>query len=95
MYTYSIIPSQAFPECPQAKPNPKGTGSPMLILNRKAGQSILITNEIQIIILNGLGDIRLGIEAPKDMQILRGEIVNRYRSPQINPQPTIITYRGR
>ena len=67
----------------------------MLILNRKAGQSILITNEIQIIILNALGDIRLGIEAPKDMQILRGELIHRYPSPIKTPQTTTITYRGR
>jgi len=67
----------------------------MLILNRKAGQSILITNEIQIIILNALGDIRLGIEAPKDMHILRGELLNRPFPPTKNLQSTIITYRGK
>jgi len=67
----------------------------MLILNRKAGQSILITNEIQIIILNGIGDIRLGIEAPKDMQILRGELSNHSFPPTKNLPSTIITYRGR
>jgi|GEM_PF-4034594 len=56
---------------------------------------MLITNKIQIIILSRVGDICLGIEATKDMQILRDEIVNRYRSPIKNPQQTIITYRGR
>ena len=67
----------------------------MLILNRKAGQSILITSDIKIIILNAIGDIRLGIEAPKDIHILRGELLHRPQQPTQNPQPTIITYRGR
>lgn len=67
----------------------------MLILNRKAGQSVFIANEIQIFILSGLGDIRLGIEAPKDMQILRGELLNRSRLQMKKAQPTIITYSGK
>lgn len=60
----------------------------MLILNREAGQSIIIANKIQIIILSGIGDIRVGIEAPKDMQILRSELLNRYRSSKNNLRPT-------
>jgi len=66
----------------------------MLILNREAGQSIIIANKIQIIILSGNGDIRVGIEAPKDMQILRSELLNRCRFSKSNLQPTI-TYQRR
>jgi carbon storage regulator CsrA len=61
----------------------------MLILRRKAGQSILITQEIKIIILSGIGDIRIGVDAPKDMQILRSELLQNYRSFINNLRPAI------
>jgi carbon storage regulator CsrA len=52
----------------------------MLILNRKPGQSFFITNEIKIIVLDGIGDISIGIDAPKNMSILRSELLRRYRN---------------
>ncbi len=63
----------------------------MLILNRNAGQSILISDDIKIFILSGAGDIRVGIDAPSEMRILRGELLRRHvRLAQHKPQPTII-----
>jgi carbon storage regulator CsrA len=55
----------------------------MLILNRKVGQSFLIANKIKVIILNEVGDI--GIEAPKEMRILRSELLHHYRHPNRLP----------
>jgi carbon storage regulator len=48
----------------------------MLILGRKVGDSILIGDDIKIVVLaTERGGVRLGIEAPSDVTILRAEIV--------------------
>lgn len=47
----------------------------MLILNRKAGESIILNEEIEVKILEITdGKIKLGIEAPKNVTILRKEV---------------------
>ena len=47
----------------------------MLVLSRKAGESILIGNDIEISVVDiSKGVVKLGLEAPKDMQILRQEL---------------------
>ena len=49
----------------------------MLILQRKAGESLLIGDEIEVSILSvEAGRVRLAIEAPKAVQILRKELKN-------------------
>jgi carbon storage regulator len=49
----------------------------MLILGRKVGDSILIGDNIKVVVLaNDRGGVRIGIEAPSDVTILRGEIVS-------------------
>jgi carbon storage regulator len=48
----------------------------MLILGRKVGDSILIGDGIKVVVLAcDRGGVRLGIDAPSDVTILRGEIV--------------------
>ncbi|WP_432357510.1 carbon storage regulator CsrA [Sporosarcina sp. UB5] len=48
----------------------------MLVLSRKTNETIKIGNDIEIRILEVKGDaIRIGIEAPKSVDILRGELV--------------------
>lgn len=48
----------------------------MLVLARKANETIKIGDEIEIRIIEVKGDtIRIGIEAPKNIDILRGELV--------------------
>ncbi|MCG7344356.1 carbon storage regulator CsrA [Sporosarcina sp. ACRSL] len=48
----------------------------MLVLSRKTNETIKIGDEIEIRILDVKGDtIRIGIEAPKHVDILRGELV--------------------
>ena len=47
----------------------------MLILTRKIGESIWINDEIEIIITEVKGDqVKIGINAPRTMEILRGEL---------------------
>ncbi len=47
----------------------------MLVLHRKNGESIMIGNKIEIKILEvGEGKVKVGIEAPRDISILRREV---------------------
>jgi carbon storage regulator len=52
----------------------------MLVLTRKAGEGIVIGDDIKITIieLKG-GGIRIGIEAPSDKKIYRQEVYDRIR----------------
>lgn len=48
----------------------------MLVLARKKNQTIVIDGKIEIEVLNIKGNtIRLGISAPRDIKVLRGELV--------------------
>jgi carbon storage regulator len=50
----------------------------MLVLTRKAGQSIFIGDDIEITVLSTTGDkVRLGVEAAKDVPIHREEVHRR------------------
>lgn len=50
----------------------------MLILTRKIGESILVGDDIRLVVLEIRGrQIRLGIEAPADIVVLREEIAQR------------------
>ena len=47
----------------------------MLVLTRKAGESIIIGDDIEITVIETKGDqIKLGIKAPKEVDIHRKEI---------------------
>lgn len=47
----------------------------MLVLTRKKSEEIKIGNNITIkVIQTGKGTIKLGIEAPQDVRVLRGEL---------------------
>lgn len=48
----------------------------MLILSRKRGQSIVINNTIEVFITAIEGDqVKIGISAPKDINIIRKEVI--------------------
>lgn len=50
----------------------------MLVLTRKIGEGIVIGNDVTITILEMKGgNVRIGIEAPRDKKIYRQEIFNR------------------
>jgi len=47
----------------------------MLVLSRKKDESIVINNDITIVVVEIRGDkVRLGIEAPKDVPVHRREV---------------------
>jgi len=47
----------------------------MLVLTRKIGERIVIADDIVVTIVNVQGDnIRLAVDAPKEIKIYRGEI---------------------
>ena len=47
----------------------------MLVLSRKKNQTIIIDGNIEIEVLQVKGNsIRLGIKAPRDVRVLRGEL---------------------
>jgi carbon storage regulator len=50
----------------------------MLILGRREGESILIEGGIRIVVVScDRGGVRIGIEAPAEVKILRGEIAEK------------------
>lgn len=47
----------------------------MLILTRKLGESIVIGDDIKLVILDIKGQqVRIGVQAPKNVSVHRGEI---------------------
>ncbi|MCL4110101.1 UNVERIFIED_CONTAM: hypothetical protein GTU68_024946 [Idotea baltica] len=49
----------------------------MLVLSRKCDESIVIGNDVRVVVLGVSGNkVRLGIEAPNDIPIRRQEIVD-------------------
>ncbi|MCX8039633.1 MAG: carbon storage regulator CsrA [Planctomycetota bacterium] len=53
----------------------------MLILTRRAGERVLIGNEIVVTVLAvHRGQVRLGISAPRECRILRGELADEVRA---------------
>lgn len=49
----------------------------MLVLSRKAGESILIGDDIRIhIVRTGSDKVRIGIDAPRSVNVVRTELVD-------------------
>ena len=48
----------------------------MLVLSRKAGESIQIGENVRITVVDlGRGKVRLGVEAPRGVRVLRNELL--------------------
>lgn len=57
----------------------------MLILSRKSGQSIIIGEKIKVTVLEVRGDqVRIGIEAPRELPVHRQEIYELIRAENIS-----------
>ncbi|MEH6940748.1 carbon storage regulator CsrA [Bacillus sp. JJ722] len=57
----------------------------MLVLTRKVGESIIIGEQIELTVVEVKGDqIKLGIAAPKDIEIHRKEIYENIRNENKN-----------
>jgi carbon storage regulator len=53
----------------------------MLVLTRRAGESVVIGDDIVITVLEARGDvIRLGITAPRDVQVHREEVYKELKA---------------
>ena len=56
----------------------------MLILTRKVGESIVIANDIIVkVIETGKNSIRIGIDAPREISILRQEVFDAIQKENI------------
>lgn len=52
----------------------------MLVLSRKKNESIIINNDITIVVVEIRGDkVRLGVEAPKEVPVHRREVYDAIR----------------
>lgn len=52
----------------------------MLVVGRRPGEYIVINNNIKVqVIKSDDGHLRLGIDAPKDVSIVRGEIYEQQK----------------
>jgi len=59
----------------------------MLVLSRKKNESIVINNDITIVIVEIRGDkVRLGIEAPKEVPVHRREVYEALRRNEMAAQ---------
>lgn len=59
----------------------------MLILGRKPGSSVIINDDIEVIVLaTQQGQVKLGIKAPKDVSVHRDEIYARIQAEKQNAE---------
>ena len=55
----------------------------MLILTRRAGESILIGDDVAVTVLSVKGNqVRIGIKAPKEVAVHREEVADRRRADE-------------
>ena len=60
----------------------------MLVLSRKIGQSIVVGDDIRIVVVGVDRDqVKVGIEAPRDVPIHRSEIYDEIRSRRRSTSP--------
>jgi carbon storage regulator len=58
----------------------------MLVLSRKQGQKVCIGNGIEVTVVSISGNrIQLGIDAPVDVRVLRGELTSADQTPKTSP----------
>ncbi len=59
----------------------------MLVLSRKKNESIVINNDITIVVVEIRGDkVRLGVEAPKEVPVHRREVYDAIRRSEMTPE---------
>jgi carbon storage regulator len=64
--------------------------SSMLVLSRKKNESIIINDDITIVVVEIRGDkVRLGVEAPKEVPVHRNEVYEAIRRNQQKPDSSV------
>jgi carbon storage regulator len=59
----------------------------MLVLSRKKNESIIINNDITIVVVEIRGDkVRLGVEAPKEVPVHRREVYDAIKRAEAEQQ---------
>ena len=59
----------------------------MLVLSRKKNESIIIRDDIVVMVVDVRGDkVRLGIEAPKDVPVHRSEVYEKIKESERTEQ---------
>ncbi len=59
----------------------------MLVLSRKKNESIIINNDITIVVVEIRGDkVRLGVDAPKEVPVHRREVYEAIKRNQLQNQ---------
>ena len=62
----------------------------MLVLTRNIGESLIIGDNIEVAVLAIKGNqVRIGINAPKDVSVHREEIYERIKAEQRGEKPVI------
>ena len=56
----------------------------MLVLTRRAGESIMIGSDVAVRVIEVRGDVvRLGVDAPREVQVHREEVFNAVRAQNL------------
>ena len=61
----------------------------MLILTRRVGESLMIGDEVNVTVLGIRGNqVRIGVNAPKDVAVHREEIYDRIQQEKTDDTPS-------
>ncbi len=59
----------------------------MLILTRRVGETLMIGDEVSVTVLGVKGNqVRIGVNAPRDVSVHREEIYERIKNEQAGPE---------
>ena len=67
----------------------------MLILSRKIGESIIIGDSIEVMLVDIIGDkVRIGVEAPREVPVHRREVWEAIKRQQGGDSGTQLDVKG-